>query len=144
MRVRSSGMRLTTAKEASPSRRRRSPEGSRVKAGGRGSTPPGEPQAPARLAHAVDPVHKAEVLRRLRRIEGQVQGLQRMVEGERYCADVLMQITSVQQALSGAGKVLLRNHLEHCITAAIRSGEPRAAKDAHDELIELVHRYTER
>ena len=97
---------------------------------------------PGRRAHAVDPDKKADVLRRLSRIEGQVRGLRRMVEDERYCADVLAQIASVQQALAGAGKVLLRNHLEHCVTDALRSNDPRAAEAAYDELIALVHRYT--
>ena len=103
----------------------------------RGETGPGG------RAHAVDPARKAEALRRLKRIEGQVRGLQRMVEDERYCADILMQISSVQQALSGAGKVLLRSHLEHCVTDALRSGDARAARAAYDELVALVHRYTD-
>jgi DNA-binding FrmR family transcriptional regulator len=98
---------------------------------------------PGGRAHAVDPARKAEALRRLKRIEGQVRGLQRMVEDERYCADILMQISSVQQALSGAGKVLLRSHLEHCVTDALRSGDDRAARAAYDELVALVHRYTD-
>ena len=96
----------------------------------------------ARRAHAVDPDKKADVLLRLKRIEGQVRGLQRMVEDERYCADVLMQIASVQQALSGAGRLLMRNHLEHCVTDALRSGDPAAAGSAYDELLELIYRYT--
>ncbi len=98
---------------------------------------------PPRRALRVDPTRKAEVQRRLKRIEGQVRGLQRMVEDERYCADILMQVASVQRALSSAGKVLLRNHLEHCVTEAIRSGDPRRAEGVYDEVIGLVYRYTE-
>lgn len=101
----------------------------------------GPEPAGARRAHALDPEKKAEILSRLNRIEGQVRGLQRMVEDERYCADVLMQIASVQQALSGAGKVVMRNHLEHCITAALRSGDPKAAESAYDELMAMLYRY---
>ena len=97
----------------------------------------------ARHALRVDPARKAEVQRRLKRIEGQVRGLQRMVEDERYCADILMQVASVQRALSSAGKVLLRNHLEHCVTEALRSGDPRRAAGVYDEVIGLVYRYTE-
>ena len=96
-----------------------------------------------RRAHRVEPARKADVLRRLRRIEGQVRGLQRMVEEERYCADVLMQIASVQRALAGAGKQLLRSHLRHCVTDALRSGDSRRAEDAYEELIGLVYRYTD-
>lgn len=97
-----------------------------------------------RIRHAVtvDPSKKKETLRRLRRIEGQIRGLQRMVEDERYCGDILTQIASVQEALAGAGRLLTRNHLEHCITDAIRSRDPRAAAGAYDELIDLIYRYT--
>ena len=95
-----------------------------------------------RRSHGFDPAKKADALRRLRRIEGQVRGLQRMVEDERYCADVLMQIASIQQALSGAGKILMRNHLEHCITHALRSREPAAAGKVYEELLSIMYRYT--
>jgi len=98
---------------------------------------------PARRALRVDPARKADVLRRLKRIEGQVRGLQRMVEDERDCADILAQITGVQSALSSAGRVLLRNHLEHCVTGAIRSGDPRRAEAVYDEVLGLVYRYTD-
>ena len=74
-------------------------------------------------AVAVDPEIKRSVLTRLRRIEGQVRGLQKMVEEERYCADVLTQVTSVQEALRGVGRAMLHNHLRHCATEAIRSGD---------------------
>ena len=98
---------------------------------------------PATGALRGDPARKASVQRRLKRIEGQVRGLQRMVEEERYCADILMQVASVQRALASAGKVLLRNHLAHCVTDAIRSGDPRRAEGVYDEMIGLLARYTE-
>jgi DNA-binding FrmR family transcriptional regulator len=101
------------------------------------------PPPPPRRALRVDPVRKSDVQRRLKRIEGQVRGLQRMVEDERYCADILMQVASVQRALSSAGRVLLRNHLEHCVTDAIRSGDPRRAEDVYEEVVGLVYSYTE-
>ena len=63
------------------------------------------PPSSPRHALRVDPARKAQVQRRLKRIEGQVRGLQRMVDDERYCADILMQVASVQRALSSAGKV---------------------------------------
>ncbi len=93
-----------------------------------------------RHAVAVDPEIKAGVLTRLRRIEGQVRGLQKMVEEERYCTDVITQITSVQEALRGAGRELLRNHLKHCASAAIRAEDPAAAAAVYDELLELLFR----
>jgi CsoR family transcriptional regulator, copper-sensing transcriptional repressor len=91
-------------------------------------------------AVAVDAQLKQSVLTRLRRIEGQARGLQRMVEEERYCADVLMQISSVQEALRGVGRTLLHNHLKHCATEAIRSGDPAQAEAMYQEIIDLVYK----
>ena len=92
-----------------------------------------------RKAVAVDPDVKARNLTRLRRIEGQVRGLQRMVEEDRYCADVMTQIASVHEALRGVGRELMRNHLKHCATTAIKRGGAEA--DAmYDELVELMYR----
>jgi DNA-binding FrmR family transcriptional regulator len=91
-------------------------------------------------AVAVDPDIKASNLRRLRRIEGQVRGLQKMVEDNRYCPDVIMQVASVQQALRGVARQLLRNHLKHCATAAIARG-PDHANRTYDELLDLVYRH---
>lgn len=91
-------------------------------------------------AVAVDPALKEAALTRLRRIEGQVRGLQRMVEEERYCADVLTQVSSVHEALRGVSRVLFRNHLAHCAAGAIRSGTPEEASAMYDELVELMYR----
>jgi CsoR family transcriptional regulator, copper-sensing transcriptional repressor len=91
-------------------------------------------------AVAVDPEIKRAVLTRLRRIEGQVRGLQKMVGEERYCADVLTQVSSVQEALRGVSRSLLRNHLKHCATEAIRSEDPERAEAMYEELLELVFR----
>ncbi|MET0793825.1 MAG: metal-sensitive transcriptional regulator, partial [Polyangiaceae bacterium] len=67
-----------------------------------------------RHALAVDAPIKTSNLLRLRRIEGQVRGLHKMVEDDRYCPDILSQVASVQQALKGVAKELVRNHLNHC------------------------------
>jgi DNA-binding FrmR family transcriptional regulator len=91
-------------------------------------------------ALAVDPEIKASNLRRLRRIEGQVRGLQKMVEEDRYCGDIITQVASVQEALRGVARELMRNHLKHCATAAIKQGDAKA--DAmYDELLELVYKH---
>ncbi len=88
----------------------------------------------------VDPKVKARTLARLRRIEGQVRGLQRMVEEDRYCADVLTQLSSVQEALRAVGREVLRHHLKHCATSAIREGD--APADAmYDELVDLMYKH---
>lgn len=94
---------------------------------------------PGGRAVAVDPAAKDANLKRLRRIEGQVRGLQHMVEEGRYCADILTQVASVHEALRAVGRELMRNHLKHCATSAIRSGGAEA--DAmYDELVELFYR----
>ena len=93
-----------------------------------------------RKATAVDPEIKATNMRRLRRIEGQVRGLQKMVQEDRYCADVVMQIASVQEALRGVARQLMRNHLKHCATTAIKKGEPHA-EAMYDELLEVIYKH---
>ncbi|MBZ5702618.1 MAG: metal-sensitive transcriptional regulator [Acidobacteriia bacterium] len=97
--------------------------------------------ADERKALAVDPEVKTANLHRLRRIEGQVRGLQKMVAEERYCADILVQIASVQEALRGVSRALLRNHLRHCATEAIRKGPGAEAEAMYDELVELMDRH---
>src|SRR3954452_3118160 len=94
-----------------------------------------------RKAVAVDPEIKASNLKRLRRIEGQVRGLQRMVEEEYYCADILVQISSVQEALRGVGRELMRNHLQHCAARAISKGSPQDAASMYEELLDLMYRH---
>ncbi len=93
-----------------------------------------------RKAAGVDPEIKARNLRRLRRIEGQVRGLQKMIEEDRYCPDVMTQISSVHEALRAVGRELMRNHLEHCVTQAIRSGDEDRAGETFDEIVELMYR----
>ena len=92
-----------------------------------------------RHAIGVDPAIKDRNLKRLRRIEGQVRGLQKMIEDDRYCADVMTQISSVHEALRAVGRELMRNHLKHCATAAIRAGNAEA-EPMYDELIEMMYK----
>ncbi len=94
-----------------------------------------------RKAVAVDPDIKSRNRNRLRRIEGQVRGLQRMVEEDRYCADILVQISSVQEALRAVARELLRNHLRHCIKDAVGRGDAQA-EEAYDELVQLFDRHS--
>ena len=94
-----------------------------------------------RKAVGVDPGVKERNLKRLRRIEGQVRGLQRMVEEDRYCADILTQISSVHEALRGVGRELMRNHLKYCATEAIRNGDEADAEAMYDEIVEMMYRH---
>lgn len=79
-----------------------------------------------------------KVARRLQAIEGQVRGLQRMVDEGRHCIDLLTQIASVQEALSQVGKLVLRNYLETCASKGIRSGN---AQEVYDEIMEIVYKF---
>ncbi|MEO6816360.1 MAG: metal-sensitive transcriptional regulator [Edaphobacter sp.] len=96
--------------------------------------------SPTRKAVGVDDEIKASNLRRLSRIEGQIRGIQRMVEEDRYCADTLTQISSVQEALRAVAKALMRNHLSHCATHAIRSGSDEDRHAMYDELLDIIYK----
>ena len=99
-----------------------------------------EPDVLGRKAVGVNPEIKASNLRRLSRIEGQIRGIQRMVEGERYCADILTQVTSAQEALRAVARALMRNHLSHCVTHAIRTGSTEERQAMNDELLEMIYK----
>ena len=90
---------------------------------------PSDEHGEHRHAVAVDPEIKARNVRRLRRIEGQVRGLQKMVDEDRYCADIMTQISSVHEALRSVGRELMRNHLKHCASTAIRRGRRQGGRD---------------
>jgi DNA-binding FrmR family transcriptional regulator len=99
-----------------------------------------EVKAP-RHAAGVDAAGKARNITRLRRIEGQVRGLQRMVEEDRYCTDIMTQIASVHEALRGVSRELMRNHLRHCTADAVKSGDARA-EEIYEELLDLMYKRT--
>ncbi len=99
-----------------------------------------EMPAAGRKALAVDPEIKAANLRRLSRIEGQLRGIQRMVEEDRYCADILMQVSSAQEALRAVARGLMRNHLAHCASHAIRTGSDQQKQAMYDELLEMIYK----
>ncbi len=96
--------------------------------------------ASERKAVGVDDGIKTANLRRLTRIEGQIRGIQRMVTEDRYCADILIQISSAQEALRGVARALMRNHLSHCATQAIRTGSEQERNAMYDELLDLIYK----
>lgn len=85
---------------------------------------------------------KAAIGRRLARIEGQVRGIARMVEDDRYCIDVLTQIAAVETALGAVASKLLSSHVEHCVADAIASGDKEHAAQKTVELLTAVERFT--
>ena len=82
------------------------------------------------------------LVRRLHRIEGQVRGIERMVEEERYCVDILTQIGAVTTALESLAYRILDEHVNHCVADALASGDPEAAEAKSRELLEAVHRFS--
>ncbi len=84
---------------------------------------------------------REKVLARLKKVSGQVAGIQRMVEEDRYCVDVLHQIAAVEGALDRVGHIVLASHVETCVAGAIESGRPRERKKKLDELMGVFSRF---
>jgi DNA-binding FrmR family transcriptional regulator len=84
---------------------------------------------------------RKKVLSRLKKVAGQVAGIQRMVEEERYCVDVLHQIAAVEAALDRVGHLMLASHVETCVTSAIESGRPKDRREKLDELMDVFSRF---
>jgi len=84
---------------------------------------------------------KNDIIDRLSRIEGQIRGLKAMAEEGRYCLDILQQISSVHEALRGAGRVLMRNYLEVCATDAIQSRRKERQEEIYNELMDVVYKF---
>jgi DNA-binding FrmR family transcriptional regulator len=84
---------------------------------------------------------KEALVNRLHRIEGQVRGIERMIEDDRYCIDVLTQISAVKTALDAVGQRLLDDHVRHCVAGALASGDEAAATAKTEELLEAVQRF---
>ncbi|HEY3170063.1 MAG TPA: metal-sensitive transcriptional regulator [Thermoanaerobaculia bacterium] len=80
---------------------------------------------------------KGEVRRRLKRARGQVDGIERMLDANRTCAEILQQIAAAQEALRAAGKLMVRSYMEKCATEGIRSGRE---KEIYDEFLEIIYR----
>ncbi len=85
---------------------------------------------------------KDALVKRLHRIEGQVRGIERMVEEERYCVDVLTQIGAVTTALESLAFRILDEHVGHCVAGALASGDPAVAGEKSRELLDAVHRFS--
>ncbi len=83
---------------------------------------------------------KTAVQKRLNRVEGQVRGISRMVEGDRYCIDIVTQIAAVRAALRRIEEEVLRDHVAHCVEHAIRSGKPEEQRKKIAELMEVFGR----
>jgi DNA-binding FrmR family transcriptional regulator len=90
------------------------------------------------MKHGYD---KEALVKRLHRIEGQVRGIERMVEDDRYCIDILTQVAAVNTALESLAFKVLDDHVNHCVTDALSSGDPKEAAAKSKELMEAVQRF---
>lgn len=81
---------------------------------------------------------RTPIVKRLNRIAGQVNGVSRMLEEDRYCIDILTQIRAVKAALSRVEDMVLQDHAAHCVAEAIESGDPKAQREKFEELVELI------
>jgi DNA-binding FrmR family transcriptional regulator len=97
-----------------------------------------ETQTPQTRGYTAD---KDSLVRRLHRIEGQVRGIERMVEDDRYCIDVLTQIAAVTTALESLAFRILDDHVNHCVAGALASGDAAEAETKSKELLDAVHRF---
>ena len=90
------------------------------------------------MAHGYE---KEPLIKRLHRIEGQVRGIERMVEDDRYCIDIITQISAVNTALESLAFKILDDHVKHCVAGALASGDEHEAAAKSSELLEAVHRF---
>lgn len=84
--------------------------------------------------------HTDEIIR-LKRIEGQVRGIQKMIENRRYCVDIITQLQSISAAIARVQERILKRHLEHCVTEAIRSGREEDKREKIEEIIDVLRNY---
>lgn len=89
----------------------------------------------------MDQETKRRALSRLRRIEGQVQGVQRMVDEDKYCVDILLQLSAIQGALEQVSKIVMARHIESCVMDSVTAGSERERARKIEELIEVFSRY---
>ena len=85
--------------------------------------------------------HRQQLLKRLARIEGQVRGISRMIEDDRYCIDILTQLGAVDTALEAVAVKVLEEHVQHCVAGALASGDKHEAEEKSRELLEAVQRF---
>jgi DNA-binding FrmR family transcriptional regulator len=90
------------------------------------------------MEHGYD---KAALKKRLHRVEGQVRGIERMVDDDRYCIDILTQVGAVKTALESLAFEVLHDHVNHCVAGAIASGDESKAAEKTDELLAAVQRF---
>ena len=85
---------------------------------------------------------KDALIKRLKRIEGQVKGIQKMVEEERYCVDILVQISAIRSAINKVGSIILENHIKGCVTESIKHDDMEITEQTIQELMDTISKFT--
>lgn len=85
---------------------------------------------------------KQAIMKRLNRIEGQVKGIQKMVEDERYCVDILVQISAIRSAINKVGNIILENHIKGCVSSSIKEGDSEQSEKVISELMNTIDKFT--
>ena len=85
---------------------------------------------------------KVALIKRLKRIEGQVKGIQKMVEEERYCVDILVQISAIRSAINKVGSIILENHIKGCVTESIKHDDMEITEQTIQELMDTISKFT--
>lgn len=85
---------------------------------------------------------KEALIKRLKRIEGQVRGIQNMVEEERYCVDILIQISAIRSAINNVGTIILENHIKGCVSESIKHGDEAVTEETINELMNTINKFT--
>lgn len=84
---------------------------------------------------------KEALIKRLKRIEGQVKGIQKMVEDERYCVDILVQIAAIRSAINKVGTIILENHVKGCVSESMKNGEDDETNVTIEELMQTINKF---
>lgn len=84
---------------------------------------------------------KQALIKRLNRIEGQVKGIQKMIEDERYCVDILIQISAIRSAINKVGNIILENHIKGCVTNSIKEGDKIESEKSISELMDIINKF---
>ncbi|AUN15532.1 metal-sensitive transcriptional regulator [Paraclostridium sordellii] len=85
---------------------------------------------------------KEALIKRLNRIEGQVKGIQKMIEDERYCVDILVQISAIRSAINKVGNIILENHIKGCVSNSIKYGDFEQSDALISELMQTINKFT--
>lgn len=85
---------------------------------------------------------KEALIRRLKRIEGQVKGIQNMVDEDRYCVDILVQISAIRSAINKVGTIILENHIKGCVSDSLQHGDDEITENTINELMSTINKFT--